>query len=71
MRNPIKIVNIGGSTGFIIPAQVCRELGIRRGEYFDLVISDPNTMVARRLKIVAEGEFGEARDNKLPIIKNG
>ena len=71
MPRPVRIIRIGDCTGFIIPAQVCRDLNIRRGDYFDLVISDLNTMVVQRLKIVREGEFGEARDNKLPIIKHG
>ena len=69
MSQPVKIIRIGKSLGLIIPVSVCRELSIHRGDYFDLVIGDKNTMVAQRIKIVAQGEFGEGRDSSLPVIK--
>ena len=69
MHEPQKIIKVGNSLALVISAQVCRDLNIRRGDYFDLFISDRNIMVARRLKILAEGEFGEARDFSVPVIK--
>ena len=68
MRNPCKIIKVGDSLALIIPAQVCRDLEIRRGDYFELTIRDRDLMVARRLKILTEENFGEARETNLPIV---
>ena len=70
MRRFQRIIRVGHSLALIIPASVCRDLDIRRGEYFDLLISDRSKIVARRLKIIAFGEFGEERDSSLPVIKD-
>lgn len=70
MRRFVKVIRVGTSLALCIPAQVCRDLVIRRGEYFDLLISDRDTMVARRIKIAPEGVFGEARDINIPIQKD-
>jgi len=70
-RNFIKVFKVSRGVAIRLPADVVRTLSIRPGEYFDLLISDPNTMVVRRLKIIRDGEFGEARDESLPIINEG
>ena len=66
---PRKVVVVGTALAITLPADVCRELSISRGDYFDLVIGDRDTIIAQRIKIVARGEFGEGRDLSLPVIK--
>ena len=67
---PVKIMRVGSSLCLVIRAGIARELGINRGDYFDLRIGDPDTMVARRLKVVDANNFEEARDKEIEILKN-
>ena len=69
-RPPVRVIKVGDSLALIIPAPVCRDLKIRRGDFFDLLIGDSETIVARRLKVVAEDKFEGARDSDLPIINH-
>lgn len=66
---PRKVISTGTALAITLPASVCRELSIRRGDYFDLVIGDRDTIIAQRIKIVRSEEFGEGRDPSLPVIK--
>lgn len=70
MRAPIKIIKVGTSLAFIIPVAVCDALGIVRGEYFELSVSDTNTMLARRCRVVGVDDVGESIDNNLPQIQH-
>ena len=70
MRPPIKIIRVGTGLGIIIPAIILRGLEIRRGDYFSMVIGDQRSIIMQRVKVVPEGELGEARDNSLPVVKN-
>ncbi len=62
-------MSLGGSLVIAIPATICRELSIHRGDYFDLCIGADNIIIAQRIKIVRRGEFGEVRDPNLPVKK--
>ncbi|MFQ5751670.1 MAG: AbrB/MazE/SpoVT family DNA-binding domain-containing protein [bacterium] len=53
-----KVFRAGTGLALIIPAAVCRELGIKQGDYFGLVIWEKDIIFARRLKISYEGGFG-------------
>ena len=67
----VKIVKIGDSVGFIIPAQVVRDLHLKRGDHLGLVIADYDTMVAKRLKVVASDTLEVRGDDALPKINYG
>ena len=71
LRNVCKVVRIGAGIGLIIPSSIVRDLKVSRGDHFELLISDRDTIVARRLETVGALTFGEARDNSLPKIKYG
>ena len=74
MDKPIrltKIIKVGSSLAFVIPAYVCRELLLRRGDYLDLVISDQDTIIAKRLKVVGGDNFEERQSSALPKINYG
>lgn len=67
----MKVIRITSGIALRIPADIVRALEIHAGEYFDLLISDKDTIVARRIKIVTGSEFGEVRDDTVPTIQNG
>ena len=66
-----KVLKVGTQLGFLIPVSVARQLNIKRGDYFDLVIGDQNTIIAKRLKVVAHDQIEEASDPDLPKIDYG
>ena len=66
----MKVFRLTSGVAIKLPQSIVQALSIRPGEYFDLVISDQNTIVAKRLKIVRDGEFGERPDETLPTIKH-
>lgn len=54
---PIKIIKVGSSLAIILPAPICRDLGINRGDYFDLAIGGPDIVVIQKIDITRQGEF--------------
>ena len=66
-----KIIRVGEGIGVKIPAGVARELNLKRGDYLDLAIVDKDTIIARRLKVVAYDNFEEREDDTLDKINHG
>lgn len=67
----VKIVKIGNGYGFIIPRSVMRDLNLKRGDHLGLVIADYDTMVAKRLKVVASDTLEVRGDDTLLKINYG
>ena len=68
---PRKVVIIGTGLGISIPAVVCRDLKIFRGDYFNMLVVDEDTIKFRRMKVVPENNTGEQVDILVPIIRYG
>lgn len=45
----VTVVKQGSSVGVIIPAHICRELGIERGDQMSLVVFAPGVLAYRKL----------------------
>ena len=67
----IRLVRWGSGLSFRIPAAVRREMDLKRGDYLDLAIVDKDTIIAKRLKVVASDKFEERIDDTLPKINYG
>ena len=70
MRDPIKVIQVGNSFALIIPVAVCRDLGIARGDFFNILVPDKNVIVFERAVIVREGEPTQPSGDKVPIVNN-
>ena len=66
-----KIIRVGTSLAIVLPAGLCRELGILRGSLFEIMVNDANRIMLTKIRVVSEEDFGEPSDLSVPIIKNG
>jgi len=64
-RQTSKIIKVGDSLGLIIPAVVCRDLDIDRGDFFEIAVYDRDVLFARRVKVVPQGPPLEYMGKKL------
>ena len=56
-RVPSKIIKVGNSLAIVIPAQICRDLEIRRGDFLEITVGSRYEIILQKIKVVREGEL--------------
>ena len=51
-RKPIKVIRVGRNLAIILPAQVCRDLEIYRGQFLVMRIWSEKAIILQRLETV-------------------
>ena len=67
---PVKVIRIGSGNGVLIPAAVCRDLLIHRGDYLNFWVASGDMFFCRKIEVVNKDDIGEHRNPAYPIIQN-
>ena len=65
-----KVIRVGDSLSLTIPAVVLRDLGIRRGDTFNLYITSDFCLLYEKVKTVPVYDDPMPRDPSVELIQN-